>query len=131
MMRPSNSNHKPDKKRRKSAQFRGRIAEELAAFLLRAKLFSILKKRFKTPVGEIDLIAKRANLIIFVEVKARNSKQALPEALAAVNRHRIARAAKYFLASNPQMADKNLRFDVIFLAPFALPVHLKGAFEAD
>jgi len=139
MMRPSNSNNKSAKKsakksmanRRKQAQFRGRLAEFIATLYLRAMFFSILKKNFKTPIGEIDIIAKRADLLIFAEVKMRNSKQGMAEALEAVNQRRIIRAAKYYLARNPQMADKNLRFDVIFLAPFAFPVHFKGAFEAD
>ncbi|MCF6325897.1 MAG: YraN family protein [Devosiaceae bacterium] len=131
MMRPLNSNNKLAATRRKKAQFRGRLAENIAVFFLRVKLFSILKKNFKTPVGEIDIIAKRGDLLIFVEVKMRNSKQGMAQALEAVNQDRIIRAAKYFLACNPQMADKNLRFDVIFLAPFAFPVHFKGAFVAD
>ncbi|VAW22830.1 Endonuclease [hydrothermal vent metagenome] len=103
----------------------------MATLYLRAKFFSIVKKNFKTPVGEIDIIAKRADLLIFVEVKMRSSKHGMAEALEAVNQRRIIRAAKYFLARNPQMADKNLRFDVIFLKPLTFPVHLRGAFEAD
>jgi len=130
-MRPSNLNNKPVTNRRKKAQFRGQMAENITVFFLRIKIFSILKKNFKTPVGEIDIIAKRGDLLVFVEVKMRNSKQGMAEALDAVNQRRIIRAAKYYLAGNPQMADKNLRFDVIFLSPFAFPVHLKGAFEAD
>jgi len=130
-MRPSNSNNKLAANRRKKAQFRGRMAEYIATLYLRMKFFSILKKNFKTPVGEIDIIAKRADLLIFVEVKMRSSKHGMAEALEAVNQRRIIRAAKYFLARNPQMADKNLRFDVIFLKPLAFPVHLRGAFEAN
>ncbi len=130
-MRPSNSNNKSAVNRRKRAQFRGRVAENIAAIYLRAQLFSILIKNFKTPVGEIDIIARRADLLVFVEVKMRSSKHGMAEALEAVNQRRIIRAAKYYLARNPQMADKNLRFDVIFLKPRAFPVHLRGAFEAD
>ena len=108
----------------------GRMAENISAFYLRAKLFSIIEKNFRTPVGEIDIIACRADLLIFTEVKMRSSKQGMAGAMEMVNRERIIGAAKYYLARNPQMADKTLRFDVIFLAPFALPLHLRGVFEA-
>ncbi len=130
-MRRSSSNPDPGKKIRQRAERSGRHAETIAGIFLRLKFFSIIEKRLKTPPGEIDIIARRGNLLIFVEVKMRRDKKTMAEALEGINRRRITGAAKYFLAANPQMADKNLRFDVIFLAPLAFPVHLKGAFEAD
>ena len=54
------------------AAFRtGLSAESRAAAWLMAKGYRILAKRFKTPHGEIDLVAKKRNLLVFVEVKAR------------------------------------------------------------
>lgn len=126
MMQRSNSN--PERRR---AEQRGRVAETIATWYLRAKLFSIRHQRYKTPGGEIDIIATRGELTVFVEVKARKSPKAKAEALASVNQRRIVRAAEFFLARNPQMTEKTLRFDVIFLAPLRWPHHLQGAFEAD
>jgi putative endonuclease len=57
--------------KRRRAWRRGRLAESMAAFLLRLKGFRILARGYKVPVGEIDIIARRGRLIAFVEVKAR------------------------------------------------------------
>jgi len=129
-MQHSSSDRKISSAKRKRAEKLGRRAEFFAGLFLRAKFFSILQKRYKTPIGEIDIIARRGDLLIFVEIKLRRKKSAIAEALQAVNRRRIVGAAKHYLAKNPHLAEKNMRFDVIFLAPFVIPVHLKGAFEA-
>jgi putative endonuclease len=124
MMRRSNSN--PERRRAERA---GRRAETIAAWYLRAKFYAIVKQRYKTPVGEIDIIATRGRTTIFVEVKSRKNPRMEFDALASVNRHRIVQAAKFFLAQNPQLVENSLRFDVIFLAPFIWPHHLRGAFD--
>ncbi len=85
---------KSDRQRRDAT---GRRAEIISAWLLRLKGYRILAQRFKTPVGEIDLIAKRASIIAFVEVKARPSAAAAMESVSARQRRRIARAALLFL----------------------------------
>ncbi len=128
-MRRFNSDPDISRGRRRSAEAAGRRAETLAVWYLRMKLFSPIARRAKTPGGEIDIIARRGNLVIFVEVKMRRSRQALDEALQAVNRQRIIRAAEFFVAMNPGLENKTLRFDVILLAPFSLPVHIRGAFD--
>lgn len=130
MMRRSNSNPDPSHGR-KRAERRGRLAETLAAWYLRARFYAIVKQRFKTPGGEIDLIARRGQTLVFVEVKMRRSARMEFDALAGVNQGRIVRAAKFFLAQNPSLAEKTIRFDVIFLAPFNWPHHLEGAFDAE
>ncbi len=124
-MRRSNSNH-----RRKRAEMGGRLAETIAVWLLRARFFSILARRVKTPGGEIDIIARRADTVIFVEVKMRRSRSLEYQALAGVNRRRIVTAARFFLANNPSLAGKTLRFDVIFLAPMSWPRHVRNAFQS-
>ncbi len=124
-MPPSSSRHS-----RKSAQIAGRRAETIAMWFLRAKFFSILERRFKTPGGEIDIIARRGSMIVFIEVKMRKSQALQFAALASVNQRRILTAARFFLAQNPSLADKTLRFDVIFLAPWSWPRHVKDAFQA-
>ncbi len=123
-MKRSNSNL------RRSAERRGRLAEAFARLYMRLKLYEILHRRYKTPGGEIDIIAKKGSSIVFVEVKMRRSGSDEYDALASVNQRRIVRAAQFFLAKNPELAQKHLRFDVIFLAPGAWPHHLQGAFEA-
>ena len=115
---------------RLAAERQGRRGEMLAAWLLRAKLYRIVERRFKTPVGEIDLIARRFGTTVFVEVKTRRRAEATAEALGKVNTRRLVRAAQYYLARHPRLADTPLRFDVILLAPNTPPRHLKNAFQA-
>ena len=108
----------------------GRRGEAWAALYLGLKRYRILARRVKTPVGEIDLIARRGDLIVIVEVKARGFSHQEAEALGAVNRRRIVRATRLWLGRHPDLAGQPLRFDVIFLAPFAWPRHIQGAFDA-
>lgn len=121
---------KPPTERRVRAERQGHRAEALAALFLRAKLYRIRDRRFRTPVGEIDLVVERGGWIVFVEVKQRGRRSSEAEALMAVDRQRIARAAQLWLARHPDMAGANFRFDVIFLAPGRWPRHLINAFPA-
>ncbi|RUT30184.1 YraN family protein [Arsenicitalea aurantiaca] len=115
--------------RRLRAEGFGRRGETLAALYLGAKFYRIIHRRYRTPVGEIDLIVRRGRVTVFVEVKSRMRSDDEAEALEAVDTARIGRAAQYFLARHPQLAETPLRFDVIFLAPFALPRHVTNAFD--
>ncbi|QMV00060.1 YraN family protein [Devosia sp. D6-9] len=114
---------------RQRAERAGRRAEALAAWFLRLKLYSIRARRFRTPVGEIDLVASRFGVTVFVEVKSRGGNAHELEAFEAVDQRRIARAAEYYLVRNPGLADSPLRFDVIFLAPRSWPRHVVNAFQ--
>ncbi|QQR39066.1 YraN family protein [Devosia rhizoryzae] len=115
--------------RRQQAHRSGHRAEALAAWYLQAKLYSIRARRYKTPVGEIDLVAEKAGTLVFVEVKQRTKGGDEAMALGVVNQSRIARAAKHWLSRHPKDAIKDCRFDVIFLAPGRWPRHLKHAFS--
>ena len=116
---------------RRSAEKRGRRAETIAAWYLRLKGYGILARRFRGPIGEIDLVAKRRGTLIFVEVKARADSESGVEAVGAKSRARIAHAAEAWLMRYPAAAALKLRFDVIIVAPgFALPKHLRNAFGA-
>ncbi|GLQ12281.1 UPF0102 protein [Devosia yakushimensis] len=125
-MPPSPS--KPKSKARVSAQLGGHRGEALAAWFLRLKLYRIVETRYKTPVGEIDLIAERFGVTVFVEVKARRDAASQAETLEAINQQRIVRAAEYWLSRHPALAATPLRFDVIFLTPRRWPLHIRNAF---
>ena len=83
---------------RKRAERRGKRAEVLAALFLRLKFYRILARRVKTPLGEIDIVARRGGTLAFVEVKARARAAGEAEAHAAVNKRRIGRAARWYLS---------------------------------
>ncbi len=126
-------NAKPEKKaspERVAAFNTGLSAESRAAALLMAKGYRILAKRFRTPHGEIDLVAKRRNLVAFVEVKARATLDEAAFAVTPRQQARIINAAQAWLAAHPQYAEFELRFDAILIAPRRLPRHLLAAFDA-
>lgn len=127
-MPPSPS--KPKSKARIAAYLSGHRGEALAAWFLRLKLYRIVQRRYKTPVGEIDLIASRFGITVFVEVKARSKAATEAETLEAIKTSRIVRAAQYWVAHHPAKAETSLRFDVIFLAPGQWPRHVINAFDA-
>jgi putative endonuclease len=114
---------------RKFHERAGRRGEFWAELFLRAQFYRVLARRVKTPVGEIDLIVQRGTMTVFVEVKARSFSHQEADALMAVNKQRIVRAAQVWLMRRPELASSDLRFDVIFLAPFAWPRHIVNAFQ--
>lgn len=113
------------------AAFRtGISAESRAAAYLMAKGYRILAKRYRTPHGEIDLVARRRNLIAFVEVKARASLDEAAYAVTPRQQQRIVNAAQAWLMAHPEHAEFDLRFDAVLIAPRSLPRHLLAAFDA-
>lgn len=112
------------------AERRGRRAEQGAAWLLRLKGYRILGRRVKTPVGEIDLVARRGPVVAIVEVKARPDMTAGLEAVTSTARRRIARAAAHYLART-DMAAETVRFDLVVMRPRRLPRHLPDAWRLD
>ncbi len=115
--------------RRERAGRVGRRAEWLAIWRLRFAGYRILAQNLRTPVGEIDLIARRGKTLAFVEVKARPTLAAAAEALGLRQQARIRRAAEFFLAGRPALARLNLRFDVILVTPRGLPRHFPDAWR--
>ena len=113
------------------AAFRtGLSAEARAAAFLMAKGYRILTKRFRTRYGEIDIVARRRNLLAFVEVKARATLDDAAYAVTARQQARIIEAAQAWLVAHPEQADFELRFDAMLIAPRRLPRHLLAAFDA-
>lgn len=98
--------------RKKRAQRHGRWAEGLTRLYLLVRGHRILATNYKTKVGEVDLIAKRGNVISFVEVKARPTKAGAAEAVTSRQQSRIQRAAEHFLNHQPQLQTCDVRFDV-------------------
>src|SRR4249919_4161062 len=94
------------------AAFRvGISAESRAAAYLIAKGFRIVARRFKSPVGEIDIVARRRNLLIFVEVKARPDLEEAAWSVTERQRARIVAAAGAWLARYPDVRIRDIRFD--------------------
>ena len=108
----------------------GLSAESRAAAYLMAKGYRILAKRFRTPYGEIDLVARKRNLLVFIEVKARASLDEAAYAVTPRQQQRIINAAQGWLMAHPEHAEFDMRFDAMLIAPKRLPRHLLAAFDA-
>ena len=108
----------------------GLSAESRAAAYLVAKGYRIVARRFRSPVGEIDIVARRRGTLIFVEVKARERLDDAAEAVIVRQQRRIVAAAEAWLASHPDDMNCDMRFDVMLVAPKSLPRHIQAAFDA-
>ncbi|HEY4192649.1 MAG TPA: YraN family protein [Mesorhizobium sp.] len=115
-------------KRRKSHQ-RGHRGEGLAAMALRLKGFRILARRYRTKLGEIDLIARRGDLVLIVEVKARRTLIEAMQAIAFESERRIEGAADLWLSRQPDYGRLSVRFDMVAVLPWRWPVHVENAFH--
>ena len=108
----------------------GLSAESRAAAYLVAKGYRIVARRFRSPVGEIDIVARRRGTLVFVEVKARERLDDAAEAVILRQQRRIVAAAEAWLAAHPDDMNCDMRFDVMLVAPKRLPRHIEAAFDA-
>jgi len=108
---------------------KGRAGEAAAAFLLEEKKMRILGKNFRSPKGEVDIIALDGETLVFVEVKTWSAYgiETLEQALNAKKQHKIIETAKYFLSLHREYRYMTVRFDVIFISPDGI-THLASAF---
>ena len=120
----------PSKSQKNKRYQKGVRAEKVAAWALRLRGWRIIAMRFKTPLGEIDLIAKRGRQLCFVEVKARRTHAEAAEAIHSENQQRVVRAAQWFVSAHPNYADCNLRFDACLVPWYYWPTFIPHAFGA-
>lgn len=114
---------------RKHAERRGRRSETLAGLFLRLKGYQILETRIKTPLGEIDIIARHRRTICFIEVKARRNRDHAAHAVTPRNWQRIAGAADFWMKRHPQYADYGWRYDLIAMGSGQWPHHMPDAWR--
>ena len=114
--------------RRQRHHRRGHRGEWLAGWALRLKGYRVVATRYRTPLGEIDLIARRGDLVLIVEVKVRPDLVAAMEAVSATAQRRIEGAADLWLARQPDHARLSLRFDLVAILPGRWPVHVANVF---
>ena len=118
-------------RRERVAAFRlGLSAESRAAMFLIAKGYRIVARRWKTPSGEVDIVARRRRALVFVEVKARAHADDAAEAVTERGKRRIVAAAELWLAHNPDDAQREIRFDVMLVTSGKIPRHITNAFDA-
>lgn len=105
----------------------GLDGEMIVAGVYMALGHRILGRRFKTPVGEIDLIAIKGRRVAFIEVKRRASSEEAEDAITLTMRRRVRRAADLWLARNPQYQGHDVGFDLVFVLPWRFPIVMRDA----
>lgn len=112
---------------KKRAYLKGARGERIAAFYLGLKGYKILEKRFKTPVGEIDLIARKGKTLVAIEVKTRATLEKASLALTPLQQQRIQKALLFYLTG--KTLDLDLRFDLVLISFWRWPRHIQGAWN--
>jgi len=112
-----------------AARLSGRRSEVWAAVWLMAKGYRILGFRLKTPQAEIDLLAKRGEVLAVVEVKSRTTLEAALETVTFDQRDRLRRAGLAVAAGRPGLQGASVRLDLLALAPGRLPMHIPDAWK--
>ncbi|MDH3660872.1 MAG: YraN family protein [Alphaproteobacteria bacterium] len=116
---------------RKEAERRGRFSERLAAWSCRVRGFRVLAERYRTPFGEIDLVLRRRGLLIFAEVKARETFDEALHALRPPQQQRLAQAAAIYLRDHPIHDACAIRFDLIAVRPWRWPRQIGDAWRPE
>lgn len=114
--------------RRRKALRRGRTSEYVAAFFLILKGYRIAALRYRTKLGEIDIVARKGDLAVFVEVKARRDKAGAVDAVSLAAQRRIRAASDLWLARQADHARLSQRYDIVAIMPRRLPKHFRDAF---
>ena len=115
-------------RKRRNAHFKGQWSEWLAAAFLLFKGYRILAFRHRTRLGEIDIVARKGDLAAIVEVKARVEVSTAVDAVSWASQQRIRNAADLWLARQNDAAKLSMRFDVVAVRSWRIPVHLEDAF---
>lgn len=104
-------------------------AETIACWYLRLKGYRILRRRFRTPVGEIDILAARGRTLAVIEVKYRKTLDAALSCVTPRQQQRLERAMHYAVAGLPQYNNHHWRLDLLAIAPRRWPRHIVNAWE--
>lgn len=118
-----------NKNKRRQAFRKGHRGELLAAAALMLKGYRIVARRYRTKLGEIDLIARRGDLIAIVEVKARSTLMDAMNAVTSQAERRIEAAADMWLSRQPDQGRLSIRFDLVAVLPWRWPIHVENAWH--
>ena len=115
-------------KKRKRAERRGRTSEYIAALYLLLKGYRIVALRYRTKAGEVDIIARRGDIVVFVEVKARREEGLAVDAVNFSAQQRIRAASDIWLSRQPDAISLTQRYDIVAVLPGRWPRHFRDAF---
>jgi putative endonuclease len=118
-------------RQRRRRERAGRGAEAAAALWLQLKGYRILAQRVRMPACELDIIARKGRMLVFVEVKSRRTIAAAREAVTPELRRRLEQAAHQWSGRLRNANELLWRFDMMLLAPGRLPLHVRDAWRAE
>ncbi len=121
----------PRPARGRAAQRLGVAAEATASIALEAAGWTVKARRHRTAAGEIDLIAERAGLLAFIEVKARPTLAGAAWSLGAKQRTRLLAAAEIVIAEHPEWGSAGIRFDVLLVDAAGAVRRIEDAFRLE
>jgi putative endonuclease len=127
---PAFSKESPMNKRQ-DAERRGRWAETIALWYMRAKGYHLLARRFKCHQGEVDLIMRKGETTAFIEVKARRTVDDAVISVTNYQSKRIASACATWMTRDPAAAAGYCRFDIVAVPASLWPTHIENAFYGD
>lgn len=127
-MAPSRDRPRDAKGRRRRAERRGHVSEYFAAVFLILKGYRILAIRYRTRVGEIDIIARKRGVVAFVEVKARAGEREAIDAVSFTAQGRIRAASGIWLSGRADAHLLAYRYDIVAVSPGRIPRHFQDAF---
>jgi putative endonuclease len=116
---------------RQAAHVHGHRAETIAVWYLRMKGYRLIANRYKSAVGEIDLVMRKGKTLVFIEVKARAK---VDDSIWAVTPHqsrRISAAAALFASCYDMTSVDFQRFDILAVPSYLWPTHIKNAFDGN
>jgi putative endonuclease len=116
---------------REAAHAHGHRAETIALWYLRLKGYRLIANRFKSALGEIDLIMRKGRTLVFIEVKARAKVDDSIWAVTPQQSRRIASAASLFASRYDMSGIDFQRFDIVAVPSYLWPTHIKNAFEGN
>jgi putative endonuclease len=116
---------------REQAEKRGRMAEIIALNFLRCKGYRLLARRFKSAMGEIDLVMRKGDTTVFIEVKARATVDLAVQSVTTWQWRRIANAAANWATRDAKAASGYQRFDIVAVPSYLWPTHIQNAYHGE
>lgn len=111
---------------------KGGDAEDKAHDWCRQRGWTVLSRNYQVKVGEIDLICRDGETLVFIEVRQRSNERfgSASASVTPAKQKKLIRAAQWYLQSNPAQARSSARFDVLALDKNNAIHWIKGAFSA-
>ena len=107
-------------------KIKGYLGEFLSRLFLNIKGYQVLAQRYKTSCGEIDIIAQKGNTVVFIEVKARKDQEKCFVAITDKQLKRVQNASQIFLKNHPKLQNCDIRYDVMLVADWRIPLHIEN-----